>query len=90
LSRPLLPVPGLRGRAGRHAYEGTPVEVASALVTDPCLPSTTHLLCHTQPARLTLAELHPVLHGLVEVRRHVHDLGRVADASGDHAPSATT
>lgn len=85
VSRPILPVPvdvagAHLGAASPRAYTGAAPEVAAALRADPCVPSATHLLCHVQPARLTLAQLTPVLHGLASVRRAFEDTRR------DHRP----
>lgn len=53
--------------AAGNVHAGTGPEVRAALEADHCLPYATDLLCHVQPARLTLAELRPVLRGLAEL-----------------------
>lgn len=53
--------------AAGNIHAGTGPEVLAALAADPCLPHVTELLCHVQPARLTLDELRPVLRGLAAV-----------------------
>lgn len=44
-----------------NVYAGTEDEVAAGLAADPCLPHATELLCHVQPAHLTVTELAPIL-----------------------------
>ncbi|WP_214370269.1 LLM class flavin-dependent oxidoreductase [Pseudonocardia sp. H11422] len=44
-----------------NVHAGDPAAVAAGLLADPGLPHASHLLCHVQPARLTLAQLRPIL-----------------------------
>ena len=52
-----------------NVHAGTDDEVLDGLAADPCLGHATELLCHVQPARLTLAEWAPLLRRLAVLSR---------------------
>ncbi|BBG04960.1 alkanal monooxygenase [Pseudonocardia saturnea] len=72
--------------AAGNVYAGTEHEVATGLAADPCLPYATRLLCHVQPARLTFAELDPILRRVARLARGFRD---GPDPREDHRRAST-